>query len=68
MTWCVTILNLHQPDDMSELCLLTIMYVHIMYMGCGRGSNVDREPMYTGCRRGWIRHWSTMIMDDCGSG
>ena len=64
MTWCVKIVNLHQPYDMSEFCLFTIIYARIMYMSYVRGRNVDRVPMYMGCGRGWggMRHWSTLTI------
>ena len=55
MTCCVKTVNLHQPDDMSEFCLFTIIYAGIMYMGCGRAW-------------GGMRHWSTLTMDNCGNG
>ena len=44
--------------DMSELChsfpdddTCTTRYVHVLYVGCGRGKYVGGEPMYKGCGR-----------------
>ena len=63
MTRCVKIVNLHQPDDMSEFGLFTIIYARIMYMGCGRGRNVDRVPMYMGW--GWGRMFMGNKVECC---
>ena len=75
MLWCVTTTNLHQSANMSELChsfpveyICTLCYVHVLYVGCGRGNCVGGEPMYKGYGRDWfgMGHCSKLTMDDCG--
>ena len=31
----------------------TIPFVHVLFMGCGKGRCVNGEPMYKGSGRGW---------------
>ena len=73
--WCVTKTNPHQPVYVSELChsipvvdTCTTRYTHVLYMGCGRGRCVGREPMYKGCGRRWVGHfqyWETIGCPTC---
>ena len=63
--------------DMSELChsfpyddTCTTRYVHVLYVGCGRGSmRVENRctRVVEGCVRDWfgMGHWSKLTMDDC---
>ena len=36
-----------------------IPHAHVLYMGCGKGRNVNGEPMYKGSGIGWGWDWDT---------